>query len=86
MLSPGIEDMPEIDQSVPIQMQGLDGSASYLREAQNTRKIVVPSEVIFPAVTTWVVQRYQVSTDRVASFCFYGFMPVATLTGEGQIF
>lgn len=46
MLSPGIQDMAEIDQSLPIQMQGLDSSASYIREAQNTRKIVVPSEVI----------------------------------------
>jgi len=79
MLSPSIEDMAEIDQSLPVQMEGLDGSASYLREAQNTRKIVAPSEVLFPAMNAWVVQRYQISTYRVASFCFYGLMPVATI-------
>jgi hypothetical protein len=86
MGSHSVQDTPQVDQAFSIQVQCFDSGTACLCKSQYIGTVIVPGEVVSPAMLSRVVQRRNVSAYRVVSFCLYGLVSIASLAGKSQVF
>jgi hypothetical protein len=65
MLPAGIQDMPQMDEAFPIEMESRDRRAASRSQANDLRAIITPRIMVAPTVLTRMKQRYSLIGDRV---------------------
>ena len=75
----------QIDDVFTIQFEFGDGGASHRRQSDQFGEIVVPGEMLVPAVAPWMKERDFAQGRRVNAGGLDVFDVVATDAGEGEI-
>jgi len=80
-----IKDFAKVHQRQAVELEGLDGAAARLSQANNDGEIFIPGEMVTPALPARMVNRDDRSANRIRSMRVIIFMIVAALTGQRQI-
>lgn len=79
MLPKSSENLSQVDDTGPIELQLGDGSAPGRRKANHAQSVLAPLEVSFPTISTWMEKRSQNASRRVGCLGTDVFVVVTAL-------
>ena len=85
MLTDGAEGATEIDQSLPVEFQDMNGGPPGRRQAEHLREIFAPGKVITPSLLSRMIKRHAPLGERVYACNLRVLGTVAALAGESQV-